>query len=64
MSKISMDFRLCDNVFYVSVPCLIKAKVEHPEIDLLETIKMNVNNLQNAIQGLPLDNGFKVVSQD
>jgi len=64
MSKINMEFRLCDNNFFVSVASILQAMEEHPEMDLVETIKVNVHNLQNAIQGLPMENGFKIQRTD
>lgn len=58
-SKVQFDVLLRDGVFFISAPCLFKMVEENHEIDLIGTIKNNLSNLQNAIQGLPVEDGFK-----
>ena len=59
-SKVQFDVLLRGGVFYISAPCLFKMVEENPVIDLVETIKNNLSNLQNAIQDLPVEEGFRV----
>ena len=56
----SFDFRIDGRKIFISVESLINVLEENEDVDIIETVKSHVHQLQNHIQQLPMEKDFEI----
>lgn len=57
---LSFIFKIEKGEIFVSVDSMLKAIRDVPDIDIAETLKVHIHELQSKLQGLPTHADFKL----